>query len=399
MSQRLPDAAQDLVAAALREPSAWRSAVMPESRWSALFGQARTAGLLARVAWTLAEPRLDGAVDPDPQALAHSGPWPEGARPHVASAWRLAQAQRAEVRRELRHIAHALAILAEPPEGGPAPVVLLKGAAYVAADLPPSRRGRLFSDIDVLVPRRALDRAELNLELHGWQSQETSSYNQRYYRDWMHELPPMVHSGRGTAMDLHHALVPPTARIKSPAEPLFERAVPLPASLGLMPLNVLSLEDMLLHSSTHLVLGEDMRHALRDLSDIDLLWRHASATQPGFDGTLSERAEALGLTRPLAYALLSARRVLGTPLPDRLDRALTAVLPGAPLRGLMTWLWTHAMRNRHPGATGTGTPWALAALYLRGHWLRMPLPMLARHLTIKALRLHESPEDPEKNAG
>jgi hypothetical protein len=398
MSPRTP-APADLVAAALREPSAWQSSVMPESRWSALFGQARTAGLLARVAWTLAEPRLDRAVDPDPQTLADSGPWPAGARPHVASAWRLAQAQRAEVRRELRHIAHALAILAEPQDGPPAPVVLLKGAAYVAADLPPSRRGRLFSDIDVLVPRRALDRAELNLELHGWQNQETSTYTQRYYRDWMHELPPMVHRGRGTAMDLHHALVPPTARIQSPAEPLFERAVALPASPGLMALSVLCMEDMLLHSSTHLVLGEDMRHALRDLSDIDLLWRHASATRPGFDVALADRAEALGLTRPLAYALLSARRVLGTPLPDRLAGTLAAALPGAPLRGLMRWLWTHAMRNRHPGATEAGTPWALAALYVRGHWLRMPLPMLARHLTIKALRLHESPEDPAKNAG
>jgi hypothetical protein len=383
----------DLVALALREPGVWRGTPCPESRWSALFGQARTAGLLARVAWTLAQPQMQDVADPEPEALADSGPWPPGARPHVASAWRLARAQRAEVRRELRHIAHALAPLAKPPGAGAAPVVLLKGAAYVAAGLPPSHRGRLFSDIDVLVPRAVLDLAELNLQLHGWESHETSAYNQRYYRQWMHELPPMVHRGRGTALDLHHALVPLTARLKSPSAPLFERAVALPAPPGLMALHVLAPEDMLLHSSTHLATGEDMRHALRDLSDIDLLFRHALSERPDFDLALVDRAAELGLHRPLAHTLLTARRVLGTPLPDRLSRRLIPALPRAPLRPLMHWLWGHAMRTRHPAVAGPGSAVALAALYLRGHWLRMPLPMLARHLAIKALGLHEPRRD------
>ena len=34
---------------------------------------------------------------------------------------------------------------------------------------------------------------------------------------------------------------------------------------------------------------------------------------------------------------------------------------------------------------------AVFALYVRAHWLRMPPVMLVRHLTVKALRLHEEP--------
>jgi Uncharacterised nucleotidyltransferase len=386
MSPNGADPGIDLVAAALREPQAWQD-VSP-ARWSQLLGQARTAGLLARVAWMLAQAHAGddfaaataksaaGAAEPTPQSLAEAGPWPMEARAHVASAWRLAIAQRIEVRRELRHIAHALAPLAAIG----APVVLLKGAAYVAADLPPARCGRLFGDIDILVPRNALDRAELNLQLHGWENREPSEYNQRYYRQWMHELPPMAHRQRGTALDVHHALLPPTSRLKSPPAPLFERARALPAAPGLMPLRVLAPEDMLL--------------ALRDLSDMDLLIRHGLAGDAGFVSRLVERGLELGLGRPLAYGLLGAARVLATPVPrSDLDR-VAGLTPAAPGRAAMDWLWRHALRTRHPAADSTGTPFALHLLYLRGHWLRMPLPMLIRHLAIKALKLHEPPTAP-----
>jgi hypothetical protein len=44
-----------------------------------------------------------------------------------------------------------------------------------------------------------------------------------------------------------------------------------------------------------------------------------------------------------------------------------------------------------PTASDAGTRWSRRALYLRAHWLRMPLPLLAYHLTVKALRR----QDPE----
>ncbi|UUZ51358.1 nucleotidyltransferase family protein [Massilia sp. B-10] len=36
-------------------------------------------------------------------------------------------------------------------------------------------------------------------------------YDQRYYRVWMHEIPPMQHVQRGSVIDVHHAILPLTA--------------------------------------------------------------------------------------------------------------------------------------------------------------------------------------------
>jgi hypothetical protein len=59
------------------------------------------------------------------------------------------------------------------------------------------------------------------------------------------------------------------------------------------------------------------------------------------------------------------------------------------MRLLMDSIWHRALRCPHPSAALAGSAAARFALYVRGHWLRMPPGMLARHLTIKALRLHK----------
>ena len=64
------------------------------------------------------------------------------------------------------------------------PVVLLKGAAYLAANLPVAL-GRLVSDIDILVDRDNLRAVEAALLAEGWQHVKPDPYDQRYYRRWM----------------------------------------------------------------------------------------------------------------------------------------------------------------------------------------------------------------------
>ncbi|MBL8286365.1 MAG: nucleotidyltransferase family protein [Rubrivivax sp.] len=336
-------------------------------QWSLLLQQARAAGLLARVGQRL------GSLYRGSEAT----PWPAPLQAHFESAWRLIRAQRAEVDRELAHIARALA-----PIG--CPVVVLKGAAYHAADLPPAA-SRVFSDIDILVPRAAVAEAESQLMLHGWAGTHDNAYDQRYYRQWMHELPPMQHMRRGTTLDVHHNILPLTARLKPDGARLVSAARPLPGQPGL---HVLAPPDMVLHAMTHLFMNDDMSHALRDLSDLDLLLRHFAA-RPGFWDSLVERASLLDLRRPLHYGLGQAALVLGTPVPAEVARAVQAFGPGWPLRAPMAALWHRAVRSRHPAAAPAGTGAALFALYLRGHWLRMPPLLLARHLAVKALRLRE----------
>jgi len=356
----------DLVIEALTHAPA-HFAAWDAAHWTRLFQQARNAGLLSRV-----EQRL--------RALWPGGqqpPWPESFAAHLDGAARLLRAQRAEVERELGHITRALAGLG-------APVIVLKGAAYLAAGLPPGA-SRVFSDIDILVPKAAIADAESRLMLHGWAGTHDNDYDQRYYREWMHELPPMQHLHRGTALDLHHNILPLTARLKPQGRHLVEDAVPLAGWPGL---HVLSPADMVLHSMTHLFMNEETSHALRDLSDLDLLLRHFGA-DAAFWPRLMERAELLDLRRPLHYGLRHTHRVLGTPIPEEVAALAHRLGPRRPLATIMDALWRRALRCPHPSAAMRGTAAAQFALYVRGHWLRMPPWLLTRHLTIKALRLHE----------
>lgn len=351
-------AGASLLLRALRSPAAVPN--WPAADAALLLRQARRHALLGRLAM-----RVTAA------AQAADRPLPAGLAAHFEAAARLWRAQRCEVEREAHFIRAALQAL-------PGPVVVLKGAAYVLAELP-AAQGRLFSDIDLMVPLAQLDAAESALMLHGWMGGAGNDYDERYYRQWMHELPPMTHLHRGTTLDLHHTILPRTARLQPDAQALFEAAQPLPGWPGL---HTLCPADMVLHGITHLYMNEDMRRALRDLCDLDALLRHHAA-DAGFWTSLLQRAQRHQLARLLGYALRHARLLLDSPVPVEVEQALQAAAAPAPLAALLDQLWLRVFdpAGQHPLAS--------AALYLRGHWLRMPAPMLLRHLTIKALRLQE----------
>lgn len=343
--------------------------------WTLAFRQARFTGLAGRLAERL-------LADP----AAPQTPCPSALRSHLEAALRVCKAQRAEVARETRFLDQALASLS-------APVVLLKGAAYVAAELP-AASGRVFSDIDILVPKQALAKAESLLTLHGWMTTEESEYNQQYYRRWMHELPPMRHLQRGTVLDVHHTILPETARLRPDAAKLIAAAVPLP---GTRVLHILAPVDMVLHSLTHLFMNDDMTHALRDLSDLDLLLRAPHGQDCTWDQLLP-RARELNLERPLFYALRHLRRVMKLPLPDQVVAASVADGPGPALGKAMDWIWSQALSAPIPPTSHVARDIALAALYVRGHWLRMPPVMLIQHLLVKALGLHKNKPGVAKSA-
>lgn len=355
---------EDPLRVVMREPA--RVAAFSGKQCTELLRQARFSGLTGR----LAEKILRDPGFP----LAHC---PTALRMHLESALRVCHAQRAEVLREARFLDHALASLG-------APVVLLKGAAYAVAGLP-AANGRVFSDIDILVPKASLAKAESLLTLHGWMTTEASEYNQQYYRRWMHELPPMRHLQRGTVLDVHHTILPETARLRPDASKLIAAAKPL---ANTQVLHVLSPVDMLLHSMTHLFMNDDMTHALRDLSDLQLLLRGGDAA----DATWAElvpRAMELNLGRPLHYALTQLARVLNVDVPPGVLNSVAPLGPGPVVAPVMHWIWSQALSAPLPVKGYAARDAALWALYLRGHWLRMPPLMLLRHLAVKALGLHQ----------
>ncbi|NJN00397.1 MAG: nucleotidyltransferase family protein, partial [Aquincola sp.] len=170
------------------------------------------------------------------------------------------------------------------------PCVLLKGAAYEGQALPIAR-GRLPSDVDVLVPRANLDTFQRALVADGWKEVALDAEDQRYYRDYSHELPPMRHPLHAIELDVHHDILPPVARTRVDIERMFEQVQPSawPGWCVLQP------ADQVLHSAAHLFFDSQARDRLRDLIDLDGLLRHFGGDQAAFFDELIARAIQLGL--------------------------------------------------------------------------------------------------------
>ncbi|MBB5205715.1 hypothetical protein HNQ51_003042 [Inhella inkyongensis] len=332
-----------------------RVRALDETGWGRLIAQARAANLLG----TLAQRMGDAGI--------HAAPAPER---HLEGARQLAARQRLSVAWEAQLLQRTLGGLGVP-------VLLLKGAAYVLGNYPASE-ARMFGDIDILVSRTALGQVESTLMLAGWVSAKQEAYDQHYYREWMHELPPMVQVRRGTVLDVHHSLLPLTGRLHPRPEALIARARALPDLPGL---SVPAPEDLVIHSLVHLAHEGEQHHGLRDLCDVDRLLRHFARTEPDFWIRLLQACAEHGVAEPVLLGLQLLQRSWQTPLPQDFVSALSERAGGpAPERLLRRFERAmHALQS-----AGALDRWAQWRLYVRAHALRMPPGMLLRHLTIKA---------------
>jgi hypothetical protein len=216
--------------------------------------------------------------------------------------------------------------------------------------------------------------------MQGWAANHLDEYDQRYYREWMHELPPMQHVRRLSLIDVHHAILPETASARPDPELLRASAVALAGQDGSY---VLAPVDMVLHSAVHLFYDGEFDHGLRDLIDIHRLLRHFGE-QSAFWGVLAARAHELELARPLFYALRYSAQLLGTPVPAGAVAALRRASPNRLLLALMDQLFSRALLPVHASCADALTGGARFLLYIRGNYLRMPPLLLARHLFHKA---------------
>src|SRR5690606_15229998 len=128
------------------------------------------------------------------------------------------------------------------------------------ADLPHAN-GRMFADVDLLVPEARLAEVEAKLQEHGWQSSALSAYDERYYREWTHELPPLTHAEREVEVDLHHNVLMRTARLHPDPRLMLAAARTVPG-FGYLGMAVMAPIDMTLHAMAHLFYGGEMDDAL-----------------------------------------------------------------------------------------------------------------------------------------
>jgi hypothetical protein len=342
---------------ALKDPAA-AAGLGPEA-WETLLRQARVEKLHARIAAMLLDRGLlDRVVEP--------------VRRRLGAYATMSEAHDRGARWEVDRIAAAL-------KGLDTPVVLLKGAAYLMSGLGVAR-GRLTEDVDILVPKARIGAVEAALVAHGWEPLKVDPYDQKYYRRYMHEIPPLRHARRHATVDVHHTILPETSRLRPDAAELIRAAIPLPGAPGI---HVLRPTDMVLHGSAHLFHDGSLEGGLRDLVDLDDLLRHF-ARDPSFWTEILPRARRLDLGRPLFYTLRYASRLFGTPVPATALAAAQEHRPNRLALALMDRLVPAALIPSDPDRPSGGFERWL--LYVRSHWLRMPPHLLASHLATKAVK-------------
>lgn len=327
-----------LLAAALRDPAIVTS--FDAGAWTALLAMARAEQLIG----TLAH-RLDGLPVPPAVARQLADARASAEQGRITALWEAEMAHRALARLGV-------------------PVVLLKGTAYVAAGLR-AGVGRSIGDLDILVPRDALDRVEAALLAAGWEWVKPDPYDDAYYRRWMHELPPLIHQSRDRMIDVHHTILPLTAAVTPDAAALIAGAVPLNSGL-----KVLAPHDMIVHAAAHLIADGDLAGGMRNLWDIQCL-----IEEFGVEG-LADRAARHRLSVAVARSIRLAAALYGAP--DAIGAGKLTALDTLFLRRVTARdAWGRATRQT-----------VRLGFYARSHLLRMPPAMLSRHLWTKWRKGH-----------
>lgn len=344
----------------LRHPDA--AASLDDASWGLLLRQARSANVVGRTLM---------AVD----SCIPSAQWPLRAQQVFLAEKNVARHRSQSLHWEVEGLSRTLALVGVRP-------ILLKGAAYVL-DEQSFAQYRHFGDIDILVPRPKLDEVEQLLTVNGWLTTKSDPYDQQYFRRWMHELPPMQHLHRGTSLDVHHAILPLTARFRPDSRLLLDSAR---QARGLALVDVLSPVDMFLHAAAHLFFEGEHENALRNLLDLHDLLERFTCAQSFTVPELVDRSFDLNLSAVLALASRYLERIFRLAVAQEISKILRD--RGMVLRYIRwnDWLFDAIFLGFHSSHRPPLISLARKTLYLRGHVLRMPLGLLAWHLLRKARR-------------
>jgi putative nucleotidyltransferase-like protein len=326
--------------------------------WELLLRLARKVKLLGRIAMELNKRNLLEKIPVRAVNLLRSG---------LIQAKRLQQLSHWELNRVL----WALQVI-------DVPIIVLKGVAYSLAGLPESE-GRVYVDLDLMVPEDELGNVESVLTSKGWQFQQLSAYDEYYYRVWSHEIPPLIHIERETEVDIHHTIAPLTSQLKINTDLLFEAAVPVDNDTKV---KILSPVDMVIHCAVNLFQNNELADDLRDLLDFHDLLLFFGSKEEGFWEKLTVRANQLRLSYILFYALYFSNSIFRTIIPGYVFSDLDKK-PGRIKLWIMHQTVPLALFPQHPDKPSRTVAIARTLMYLRSHWIRMPLYLLIPHLAYK----------------
>lgn len=291
--------------------------------------------------------------------------FPEKIKHHLHSAFIKARRQAVQAKFEAHNLTEHLSHINIKP-------IFLKGVAYTLLENKASQ-GRTYSDMDVLVNKSDLKTIERKLTMYGWFAKKTDDYDEKYYREWAHEIPPLQQGSRGTIADVHHNLIPPISG-RAPEISLFTQDLNL-TNDGL---TTLADHSLVLHSIIHLFFNEDFTNAFRDITDLNLLFTN-KIDNDDFWLSLIKLSEDSGFTTELYFALRYCQKISNTQFPDSFIEKVNTFKPKALNLKFHDFIFSQVLYPNHSSLNTWKTTWGKGLATFRGHLLKMPLHILIYH--------------------
>jgi hypothetical protein len=320
-------------------------------QWTDLIHQAREQALLGSCYFLLQDAGLYDSI-------------PDKVKSHFYSGYIYAQKQKMTLIKEMLKL--------EPFfSDAPYPCVLLKGCAYRLTELAMAR-GRVFSDIDILVPQQQFPDALQRLNEAGFIEFGMSDYDRRYYLRWSHQHPPLIHYLRGVSIDLHHHIYPVSSQENILIEPMLRQSIPLQGSSFAVPTKAL----MFVHACVHLFYQDETHKLVKDLWDLYQLYLDAIAEG---EANIVQAATDLNAQAAVYYAFDVLEWLFNI---DVSAQALTQLKPFAnhSQRRSMRWLLAQLFNPQSSCHRLAHFWWTI-----RGHLLKMGPMTLLYHSVAKSI--------------
>ncbi|WP_333607917.1 nucleotidyltransferase family protein [Arsukibacterium sp.] len=285
---------------------------------------------------------------------------PDKVLQHLEWGWRYYQRQRDSLYFELLQLETHFAQLNYP-------VLLLKGAAYQAVALTASE-GRLYADIDILVPRAALDDCKARLFFAGFLEGPVSDYDKYYYLELTHENPPLYHISRGSSIDLHFNIYPVASRKNIDINYFIEQAQPLSGSVFSVPSQL----HLFVHAAVHFFWQEEHHKILKDLIDLDLLF--ADIARKNLQSELITQSRLLGAEQAVINVIQLLAEIFGR----EFTQSFTADIANSEQQRPFARLLVLSMLNNTATAGLAKLCWLV-----RGYLHKFHMKALLRHIGVK----------------
>ncbi|MGJ8680891.1 nucleotidyltransferase family protein [Paraglaciecola sp.] len=253
--------------------------------------------------------------------------------------------------------------------------IYMKGANYILRNSS-NGQGRLVSDIDVLVNEHEITKVENYLKTKLWLSEKLSDYDDKYYRAWAHEIPPLFHPLRGTVLDIHHNIYLPISG-RSPNISNFTHSIQPEGCTS----QVMNDPATVLHSIIHLFMNEDFTNAFRDMLDIHMLCEDLGCDN--FWNEILKLSQDSGFDKELYYSL-ALRAMLFDCSPPNIFSQLKSKYHGSINEFFIKRILYSALSPKHSLLDTPSIKIARFIVFIRGHWLKMPLPILIKHIVVKS---------------